>query len=206
MTQFDQSPRKKTGSGEPDGAAPTLPGGYHSRGVPGEEGDVRKRMRVLKVGDRSLINKSRPLKGGAVAELASAARLDAGRPAAAGVGSTTAVYVIVKKGTDLLDTPVFRAGESGDEEAVAVFTGRDQAHRYLDHAAWNETDEIGELSPDNLLRWLVEAEREGVHYAVVNPDRDQHLAGDPQAVLSLDSLGEESADTLHQQVAELARG
>jgi len=106
----------------------------------------------------------------------------------------------------LLDTPVFRAGESGDEEAVAVFTGRDQAQQYLDRAGWNETDEIGELSPDDLLRWLVEAEREGVQYAVVNPNRDRHLAGDQQAVLFLDVLGEESADSLHRQVAEFAKG
>jgi len=207
MTPSDQPHRpKNTGSGEPDGAASTLPGGYHSRGVPGEEGDVRKRMRVLKIGDRSQINKSRPLKGGAGAELASAARLDVGRPSPAGGGSTTAVFAIVKKGTDLLDTPVFRAGESGDEEAVAVFTGRDQAQQYLDRAGWNETDEIGELSPDDLLRWLVEAEREGVQYAVVNPNRDRHLAGDQQAVLFLDVLGEESADSLHRQVAEFAKG
>jgi len=190
----------------PAGEAPTLPGGYHSRGVPGEEGDVRKRMRVLKVGDQSRINKSRPLTGGAGAEQASAARLDAGRPSPTGGGSATAVFVIVKKGTDLLDTPVFRAGESGEEEAVAVFMGRDQAQQYLDHAGWNETDEIGEISPEDLLRWLVEADREGVHYAVVNPDRDRHLAGDPQAILSLDGLGAESANSLHQQVVEVARG
>jgi len=207
MTPLDKLPQPdKAKSGPLDGAAPTLPGGYHSRGVPGEEGDVRKRMRVLKVGDKSLINKSRPLKGGAGAEQASAARLDAARSSPSGGGSTTAVFVIVKKGADLLDTPVFRAGESGDEEAVAVFTDRDQAKQYLDHSGWNETDEIGELSPVNLFRWLVEAERDGVHYAVVNPDRDRHLAGDDQAVLSLNALGEESADSLHQQVAGLARG
>ncbi len=207
MTPPDQRPQPDAAkSGPPAGDAPTLRGGYHSRGVPGEEGDVRKRMRVLKVGDRSQINKSRPLKGGVGAEQASASRLDAGRPSPAGGGSTTAVFVIVKKVMGLLDTPVFRAGESGEQEAVAVFTGRDQAQQYLDQAAWNETDEINELSPDDLLRWLVEAEREGVHYAVVNPDRDRHLAGDPQAVLSLDELGVESAESLHHQVAELARG
>lgn len=207
MTPLSQRPEPDAAkSGTTPGEAPILKGGYHSRGVPGEEGDVRKRMRVLKVGDRSRINKSRPLMGGAGAEQASAARLDAVRPSPAGGSSTTNVFVIVKKGTDLLDTPVFRVGESGDQETVAVFTGRDPAQRYLDQAAWNETDEIGELSRDDLLRWLVEAEREGVHYAVVNPIRDRHLAGDLQAVLSLDAIGEESAESVHQQVAELARG
>jgi len=203
----DQYPKPVAAkSGRPASDAPTLPGGYHSRGVPGEEGDVRKRMRVLKVGDKSRINNSRPLMGRTGAEQASAARLDAGRTSLAGGGSTTAVFAIVKKGADFLYTPVFRAGESGDEEAVAVFTGRDQAQHYLDQAAWTETDEIGELSPDDLYRWLVEAEREGVHYAAINPDRERHLAGDPQTVLSLDTMGDESADRLFQEVMELAQG
>jgi len=204
MTPSDQRAKPDTSkSALPLGGATTLPGGYHSRGVPGEEGDVRKRMRVLKVGDRSQINKSRPLMGGAGAEHASAARLDAGRNSPAVDGSSA--FVIVKKGAILLDTPVFRAGEMSDEEAVAIFTGRDLAQHYLDQAAWTETDEIGELSPGDLHRWLLEAEREGVQYAAINPDRERHLAGDPQVVLSLDALGEESVDSLHRQVAELAR-
>jgi len=185
--------------------------------VPGEEGDVRRRMRVLKVGDRSQrINKSRPLTGAADAEQASSARLvkavqetkwaaDA-RPATGGDKEAAVVFVIAKKDSDILDTPVFHAGESGEEEAVALFTSRHQAEQYLDRAGWGETDEIGELSPDNLFRWLVEAERGGVHYAVVNPDRDRHLAGDTQAVLSLDSVGEQSPDRLFQEMTELARG
>jgi len=40
-------------SERPNGEAPLHPGGYHSRGVPGEEGELRNQMRVLKVGDRS---------------------------------------------------------------------------------------------------------------------------------------------------------
>lgn len=181
-------------------------GGYHSRGVPGEEGDVRKRMRVLKVGDKSRINKSRPLEGGAGAKQASAVRLDAGRPSPAEADQTAAVFVIAKRGTEMLDTPVFRAGESGDEEAVALFTGREQAQKYLDDAGWSSADEVGELSADDLLRWLMEAGRDGVRHAAVNPDRDGHLTGHTQAVLLIDSLNEESAESLLRRVTELARG
>lgn len=202
-------------SSQPEGGAPVLRGGYHSRGVPGEEGDVRKHMRVLKVGDRSQrIYNSRPLTGATGAEHASAARLEKGvrearlaggaRLAAGGDTEATAVFVIAKKGLDFLDTPVFDAGESGEEEAVALFTNRQQAEQYLDHAGWGETDEISELSPGDLLQWLVEAEREGIRYVTVNPDRERHLAGDPQAVLSLDALGTESADSLFRQVTGLA--
>jgi len=202
---------------QPERGAPVQPGGYHSRGVPGEEGDVRKRMRVLKVGDRSQrINKSRPLSGAAGAEQASSAHLDnavkeakwsaGARLAAGGDKEAAAVFVIAKKGEDFLDTPVFHAGESGEEETVALFTNRHQAEQYLDRAGWGETDEIGELSRSDLLQWLVEAEQDGIRYAAVNPDRDRHLAGDPQAVLSLDALGEQSPDRLFQEMTELARG
>ena len=41
------------GSADSDGPKAVLPGGYHSRGVPGAEGAMRNRMRVLKVDDRS---------------------------------------------------------------------------------------------------------------------------------------------------------
>jgi len=113
-------------SSQPEGGAPVLRGGYHSRGVPGEEGDVRKRMRVLKIGDRSQrIYTTRPLTGGTAAEQASSAHLDkavqearwtAGAPlAAAGDTEATAVFVIAKKGMDFLETPIFQAGESGEE-------------------------------------------------------------------------------------------
>jgi hypothetical protein len=142
----------------------------------------------------------------AEAEEAAAARRDAARTDRAGNNPATAVYVIAKKGSDFLDTPVFHAGESGDQEAVAVFTARELAQHYLDRAGWNETDEVGVLSPDDLLRWLVEAEREDISYATVNPDRARHLAGVAQGVLSLDALAEESADGFYRQVAELARG
>ena len=57
----------------------------------------------------------------------------------------------------------------------------------------------------DLLEWLTDANREGVRYVTVNPDRDRHLAGDLQPILSLDVLGEESADSLFRQVVELVR-
>jgi hypothetical protein len=137
---------------------------------------------------------------------AAAARRDAARTDRGGDAHATAVYVIAKKGGDFLDTPVFHAGETGEEETVALFTRRERAQQYLDRAGWEQADEVGELSPGDLLEWLTDADREGVRYVTVNPDRDRHLAGDPQPVLSLDLLGEESADSLSRQVAELARG
>ncbi len=187
--------------------------------APGEEGDVRKRMGVLKVGDRSQrISKSRPLSGARGAEQASAAQLDkavkeakwaaGARLAAKGASDSeaTAAFVIAKKGRDFLGTPVFHAGESGEEEAVALFTTRQHAQQYLDRAGWGQTDEIGELSPSDLLQWLVESDEDGIRYVTINPDRERHLAGDPQSVLSLDAMSEESAGSLVRQVTELVQG
>jgi hypothetical protein len=48
----------------------------------------------------------------------------------------SAVYVIARKGPDELDSPVFHAGDAGDEEAVAVFTTRETTQRYIDRAGW----------------------------------------------------------------------
>ncbi len=160
-----------------------------------------------KVGDLSQrINNSRPQSGGAGAEPGFSARLEKGlREAKWAAGArldrtgddpATTVYVIAKKGRDFLDTPVFQAGETGEEETVALFTTRERAQQYLDRAGWEQTDEVGELSPGDVFEWLTEAGRDGVRYVTVNLDRDRHLAGAPQPVLSLDVLGEESADSL----------
>ncbi len=223
MTHPEHNTQPRTADSQGPSSEPaTVPGGYHSRGVPGEEGDVRKRMRLLKVGNRSQrINKSRPQTGGAGAEQGSAARLekgvrvanwaagarlDASRPdTGTGYAEASVVFVIARKGMDFLDTPVFHAGDADDEEVVALFTGRQQAQQYLDRAGWGEANEIGELSPGDLLRWLVEANDEGIHYVTVNPVRDRHLAGEPQPVLYLDGLGSKSPDSLFEEVTGLVR-
>ena len=175
----DQNPERRAGaSGQP-------------------ETEVRERMRFLKVGDRSRrANKSQP------PEWAGGAR----RAAAPDAASASSVFVIAKRGAAFLETPVFHAGESGEEEAVALFTGRQQAQHYLDRADWGGTDEVGVLSPGDLLRWLTEASGEGVRYATVNPDQDGHLGGEPQAVLALDGMAGRSPDGVFQEVADLAHG
>jgi len=125
-----------------------------------------------------------------------AARVDA---------EATAAFVIARKGRDFLDTPIFHAGESGEAEAVALFTTRQQAQRYLDHAGWGEADEVGELSAGELLQWLVVANEDGIRSATVNPDRERHLAGDPQAAYSLDALNGQTPAGLLQELTALAR-
>lgn len=94
-----------------------------------------------------------------------------------------AAYVIAKKGSELLDTPVFHAGESNDEEAVAVFTSADAAGGYIEAAGWTGEQEVGELDALQLLCWLVKAHQEGIRYLAVNPDRSPDSAGGPLVII-----------------------
>lgn len=113
----------------------------------------------------------------------------------------SAAYVIARKGSGELDSPVFHAGDDGDEEAVAVFTTREATQRYIDRAAWGETNEVGVLKPTDLLRWLLVAADQGVHWLVVNPDRDRHLAGEPQSVLGITEELAEFTRSLTEEAA-----
>jgi ribosome-associated translation inhibitor RaiA len=113
----------------------------------------------------------------------------------------SATYVIARRGSDELDSPVFHAGDAGDEEAVAVFTTREATQRYIDRAGWGETNEVGMLTPPDLVRWLLVAADQGVHWLVVDPDRDRHLAGEPQTVLGISEELAEFARSLTQDVA-----
>lgn len=54
------------------------------------------------------------------------------------------VYVIAKKNREFLDTHVFHAGPSGNEEAVAVFSNRKPAQQCIDEADWSD-HEVGKL-------------------------------------------------------------
>jgi len=216
----DSNQNRLLGSVNSDGSKAVLPGGYHSRGVPGEEGAMRNRMRVLKVDDRSQrIFNSQPLKGGAGPEHAAADHLDQAlrdinvaaderRVEATSSHNTddekTVAYIIAKRGISALDTPVFHAGDSGEEEIVLLFTGWDAAQEYIGQAGWGESDTIGELGLSDLYQWLLEANASGIRYATVNPKRQRHLAGDPQPVLFLDALRDESAQNLWQAVSTIA--
>jgi hypothetical protein len=119
-------------------------------------------------------------------------------------GGGLAVYVIAGKGSDELASPVFHAGDAGEEEVIAVFTSRRGAQQYIDRAGWGQSDEVGELPPPDFLRWLLLAADQGVHWLVVDPDRDRHLAGEPQAVIGIAEELAEFARSLTQDVGRSA--
>lgn len=171
----------------PDDQVPAaVPGGYHSRGVPGEEAAVRRPMRLLKVTDPlARVGRGRPLKGGRGPDAAAGARAEAADRTGVAAGPTGTLFVITAHASDVLTTPVFHAGD-GDEEAVAVFTTADAAGRYIDRAGWGEADEVGVLRPADLPEWLQSARADGVRWVAIDPDRDRHLADEPQPVAAIE--------------------
>lgn len=96
------------------------------------------------------------------------------------------VYVIAKKDCEFLDTPVFHAGPSGEEEAIAVFSSPKAAQAYLDEAAWPD-HEVGELSPLQVLRWMLKAHEGGTALLTVNPSRSGQVAGKQQEVVLIEA-------------------
>jgi len=107
--------------------------------------------------------------------------------------------VIAKKNREFLDTPVFHAGPSGNEEAIAVFSNRESAQQYIDEAGWSD-HEVGELTPLQLLRWMVKAHEDGTAFLAVNPNRPGQLASKPQVVITIEAKLSEIANSLSADV------
>ena len=103
--------------------------------------------------------------------------------------------VIAKKNCEFLDTPVFHAGSSGNEEAIAVFTNPKSAQQYIDEAGWSD-HEVGELTPLQLLRWMVKAHEGGTTLLAINPNRSGQLASKPQDAVSIEAKLSEIANSL----------
>lgn len=113
-------------------------------------------------------------------------------------------FVIAKMDDELLDTPVFYAGESNAEEAIAVFTARYAAAQFIENAGWNADHEVGELTAIDLLRWIVKAHEEGTHYLTVNPSRNCQVAGRRQRIIVIERKLAEFAEALTRDILATA--
>ncbi len=109
------------------------------------------------------------------------------------------VYAIAKRGSEFLDTPVFHAGSSDDEEAIAVFTDRDSANQYIEGAGWSD-HEAGELTSLQLLQLMVKAHADGTRFLAVNPERTGQLAGELQGVVTIEERLNEVANSISRDV------
>lgn len=110
------------------------------------------------------------------------------------------VFVIAKKQADDLQTAVFFAGESGNEEAVAAFTTHQAAREYVNSADWSSTDTVAELTPIDFLQWLATVHRSGTRYLTVNPVRNVQEGGVSQPVLVIEDQLTELASMLIEKL------
>jgi hypothetical protein len=113
-------------------------------------------------------------------------------------------FVIAKKNVEFLDSPVFHAGETGGEEAIAVFTTRERAAQYIDDAGWNEEYEVGELRPIQLVRWLATTHEDGTEMVTINPLRKAQLDGAEQRVVYLNEPFAAFAELLSGEIIKKA--
>ena len=94
-------------------------------------------------------------------------------------------YILVRRDSEFVDSPVFHAGEGDTQEAIVVFSCSKKANAYLRTAGWELDHEVGQLLPLQLLRWLFVAKENGVDMIVIDPDRKRQLEGQSQASISL---------------------
>ena len=94
-------------------------------------------------------------------------------------------YLITKKDSEVLDLPVYAAGES--EEIVMVFTSSDCAQRYIDDADWSDEYTVATLDSIAFLEWLLHCHRSGVDLIATDPKRSEHDAGEKLSSLSIEA-------------------
>jgi len=109
-------------------------------------------------------------------------------------------YVITQKSSEFVDSPVFHAGQEGDQEAIAVFTTRELAEQYLREADWQQQYEVGALRPVQLLRWFTVASENGTDMVMVDPDRKSQTAGEQQQVVYIGKPLSAFADVLRNDL------
>lgn len=107
-------------------------------------------------------------------------------------------YVLAKRDSDDLDTPVFDMGTSSNESAVAIFLRRQAAVDYLTEANWSSDHTVAAIEPTQTLKWLVHAQENGIDFVAIDPDRQKQVAGRDQPGLYLDDPLRVHADLLHQ--------
>lgn len=178
-----------------------IPGGYHSRGVPGEEAAARKRMTIPA---RTSVRGTQGMRGGAEADSLSAEQLEAARGSFQSATGERVVYALIRHDRDSAGSAVVHPDEQGNEDALALFTDRNLAVLYLQVARLEEPHEVAALSPPELGEWLVEAKAQGINLVAINPARRPQLHRKPQPVLVLSDQPDFDGEHLYREVVSLA--
>ena len=78
--------------------------------------------------------------------------------------------LITRIDSDGWDIPVFSAGWSGEESAIAVFTQSQLAEEYLQRRQLEVDHEVCRTNPIEFIEIVLTAARDGIGLVVVNPD------------------------------------
>ena len=84
-------------------------------------------------------------------------------------------FLITKKDSEPLDTPVYAADEK--EEIVMVFTSQQAAQRYIDDADWTDEYTVATLEPIPFLEWLLLCYKNGIKFIATDPNRSEQESG-----------------------------
>jgi hypothetical protein len=112
-----------------------------------------------------------------------------------------ALYVIVPKGQDAPEIPIF---DAGDRRAVAVFTDRNLALAFLQTARWEDEYEPRDLASLALEMVLDEARRQRVELILVNPRYQESRTGERQKAIDLARFHRRSGGELMEEAWSLA--
>ena len=94
-------------------------------------------------------------------------------------------YLITKIDSEVLDMPVYAAGEA--EEIVVLFTCETNAQQYIDDAGWSDKYTVATLDSIALLEWLLHCHRSGVDLIATDPKRSEQMAGQKLSSLSIEA-------------------
>jgi len=174
-------------------------------GSAGEELTIRRHL-AMSFGNPSdqALRGNTPLKGGGKAERTAMGRMTDEK--AFVTEGAQPVFFLSQRGADPRQIPIVAAGETGEQDALLVFSHREKAKLYLQVADLEEEYEPVEVSPMVLGPWLRQCEKEGVHVAGVNLNRQKQSHGEPQPALMLSDVVDRADENLYVEIQALARG
>jgi len=129
-----------------------------------------------------------PFHGTQDAEDASASRVRGIDNEAADWRGAQEAFILVKRGSDTAQTPVWHEGGAEGGRVVAAFTTRENAILYEQTADWLEQYTERRLALAELGPWLRGVRGRGATFVAVDPDRLGQVRGELQPALALDDL------------------
>ena len=180
----------------------------HGNGTPGDTSEIRRhlavRLGVMSSRSMSSGGGGMPVKGKNEAAEASGAMIaDAYHGRTPDKPGDREVFILVRHDEEPPQCPVFVAGDAGQDEAIAVFSSREQAVLFLQVAAWEKPYDAMPLAPPELEELVEDARGQGVKFVAVDLNRQGQTRGTPQNVIDVEKLPDRSGENLYHEVWDL---